>query len=282
VYQTILVPVDGSDAGQRAVQHGHVLASRFDAMLALVVVVDTESLPGEAPESEALADLHQRADEILGRYAGQTPEAVDLSTIMREGDPVVEITAAADAIDADLGIAGGHRQRGITRFLRHPVTEQLLETLDRPLLCVRDEQPVPEPYGTVLFATDGRSGSRPAREHAIAIAAAFDATLHALYVVDARFGGSPDFRSYLEAEGERATGGVAAAAAESGVPVKQTIREGRPHEEIRALADDVGADLIVVGTQGRTGIDRFVVGSVARRVVHAGDVPVLAVRSREA
>lgn len=133
-------------------------------------------------------------------------------------------------------------------------------------------------YNQILVPTDG-SGIDRVAESAIEIAAGTGATLYAVYVVDERVEGASneDTQSVLEAEGERATGRIERLAADRDVDAETAIRYGVPHREILDYADELDADMIVMGTHGRTGLDRFLIGSVTDRVIRTGDVPVLAV-----
>lgn len=72
---------------------------------------------------------------------------------------------------------------------------------------------------------------------------------------------------------------LATARRDLGVQVEGTLREGVPHTEILSLAEEIGADLIVLGTHGRTGLGHLLLGSVAERVVRHASVPVITVPS---
>ncbi|MFB6219011.1 MAG: universal stress protein [Halobacteriaceae archaeon] len=135
-------------------------------------------------------------------------------------------------------------------------------------------------YGTILVPTDGSEGAARATEHAVELAATYGATVHALNVVEPAY--STDFnagelRASLEAAGEEAVEAVADRAAEAGVEAVTAVVEGDPHREILSYAEAVDADLVVMGTHGRTGLDRYLLGSVAERVVRTADAPVLTV-----
>jgi nucleotide-binding universal stress UspA family protein len=136
-------------------------------------------------------------------------------------------------------------------------------------------------YGTVLHPTDGSEASRAAADHAIDLAAAHGATLRLLYVVDTGTLAADDYGTVLldslEQSGQAALDDLAERAAAAGVECDSAIETGTPHREILADAEASGADLVVMGTHGRTGLDRFLLGSVSGRVVRSADVPVLVV-----
>jgi len=140
-------------------------------------------------------------------------------------------------------------------------------------------------YDRILVPTDGSDPAMAATEHALAIAERFGATVHALYVVDtdgiaheAPELGLDVLRGALREEGEAATGTVEMRAEARGVDVTAAVVEGIAEDAIVDYADDHGIDLIVMGTHGRHGVDRYLVGSVTERVVRRTDVPTLVVR----
>ena len=142
-------------------------------------------------------------------------------------------------------------------------------------------------YDRIVVPTDGSASSQRAIDHAVDLAAAHDATVHGVYVVNiASFSGVPTEGSWegvsaaLEREGEEALEKVENAAGARGVPVELVRLEGRPSEQIVEYAEETGADLIVMGTHGRGGLDRLLLGSVAERVVRAASVPVMTVQGQ--
>ena len=141
-------------------------------------------------------------------------------------------------------------------------------------------------FDTIVVATDGSDSVQRAVSVAVDVAARFDAEVHAVYVVDAgEVESSPDtvqddLREALDDEGRDALDRVADAAHDRADDLDVTIevREGRPASEIDAYARSVDADLVAMGTRGRHGENRFLIGSVAERVVRTCPVPVLTVR----
>jgi nucleotide-binding universal stress UspA family protein len=139
-------------------------------------------------------------------------------------------------------------------------------------------------YDRILVPTDGSPGSRGVVEHAADLAETHGATLHALYVVNTASYASFSMESTWEGIGDmlREEGTEALETVESIVgdraPVETTVMEGSPSRKIVRHAEGEGCDLIAMGTHGRGGIDRLLLGSVAERVVRSAEVPVLTVR----
>jgi nucleotide-binding universal stress UspA family protein len=138
-----------------------------------------------------------------------------------------------------------------------------------------------EGYERILVPTDGSEPSERATDHAVDLAGRYGATVDALFVVDETYPAVSHWDMVVEEEeeaGERALDAVAAAGEAAGVAVERHLRRGVPHKEIVDAAAEYGADLIVMGTHGRTGLDRFAnTGSTTERVVRLTPVPTLVV-----
>lgn len=136
-------------------------------------------------------------------------------------------------------------------------------------------------YDRILVATDGSDAARRATDHAVELARRYEATLHAVYVVESRLGydnaivDPETVRANLRADGEAALTDVEHAAGECAVVT--AIREGVPHEELLAYVDREEIDLVVLGTTGRSAFKTVLLGSTAERLARAGAVPVLLV-----
>ncbi|ELY61891.1 universal stress protein [Natronolimnohabitans innermongolicus] len=135
-------------------------------------------------------------------------------------------------------------------------------------------------YQDVLVPTDGSDGTRQSITHGLTIAEQFGGTVHALSVVPEGPLGTLQSDAAIDVA-DRAVTRVETEAVRAGVPVQTTVETGVPHEEIIAYADEYDIDMIVMGTQGRTGLDRVLVGSVTERIVRMADVPVVTVRLSE-
>jgi len=148
----------------------------------------------------------------------------------------------------------------------------------------------------ILIATDGSAHVKKAVTYAIELAKLYGAELHAVYVMDI----SADYTRSLytdrsagglkrtlrkedhcadifRKEGETATKHIEDMAKIEGLDIKKWITEGHPAEEILKLAEEQSIDLIVMGTLGRSGIEKFLLGSVADKVIRNSRIPVLAV-----
>ena len=153
-------------------------------------------------------------------------------------------------------------------------------------------------FETVVIATDGSASAGRAVEVALDFADRFDATVHALYVIDeSELEATPaevreDLEEALTTAGgravsfvrEQASADAADAEAGDGQPhdVVTAVRHGKPAEEIIAYAEEHDANVIASGTRGRHGEHGFLLGSVAEAIVRRSPVPVLTVRQLDA
>ncbi|WP_152040858.1 universal stress protein [Salinigranum salinum] len=142
-------------------------------------------------------------------------------------------------------------------------------------------------YETILVPTDGSAGSELAVDHALDLARRYDATLHLVYVVDtdvvnhyAGIDAIEGVEGALEAQGAEALDAAAERAEDGGIVAERHVVEGSPHEAIIDAVAMVGADLVVMGTERKSGEYRRLLGSVTERVVRMVDVPVHVVKAK--
>lgn len=286
MFAHLLVPVDGSASTRQAVEHALALAAATGATVHALYVRDVSSLPGGvaalASDSELAATFDGAARRALDGV--ETAAEVDRLSVpvvraVRTGEPAEEVLAYAAVNDIDFLLLGSHRRGPRTRFLRTGVADQIRSVATVPVLTVYNGgASTTIPYRRILLATDGQPGSRRAEDCALALAAAHDATLHALYVVDRRFGRSGALHGTLKQEALAVGRAVAVRAVQEGVDVVTAADVGRPAKTILGYADRERVDLIVVGSRGRTGLDRLVMGSVAERILDRASVPVVTAR----
>ena len=140
-------------------------------------------------------------------------------------------------------------------------------------------------YDQILIPTDGRSGMDRVVEYGLGLAERCEAIVHVLYVVDeTAYSSIPSdtlerIREGLEGDGQTATKEIAEKAINRGLKVHREVRWGDPPIAIIAYALENEIDLIVMGTRGKTGFERYLLGSVAEKVVRVSPIPVLSVHA---
>ncbi|MDS0280981.1 universal stress protein [Haloarcula onubensis] len=139
-------------------------------------------------------------------------------------------------------------------------------------------------YDNVLVPTDGSDHADRGVEYGMDLAAASDATLHLLFVVDESvYGTTPAFSSYeaflddLGDQAEEMTEDIVEEATERGIDATVSVRRGVPHDTICRYAEQEDIDVIVMGKRGAAGVEPPHLGSVTNRVLREAPVPVVPV-----
>jgi nucleotide-binding universal stress UspA family protein len=292
MYDTILVPTDGSAGAAAAARHGAILAAAFDSEVHFLSVVDdrvyssaiADSDPAVGAQRDALEEQATEAVEVLEAEAADS--GVPSRTAVERGVPAEAIRSYAADHGVDLIAMGTHGRTGLDRVLLGSVTERVVRTSDVPVLTCRHEPADSAGYDRVLIPTDGSDVAAAAVEHGVAIAERYDATVHALSVVDtSSFASDYDAGAGLSgvidaltADCERAVEAVEERCADRGVEVVTDVVQGTPYRTIRDYVEEEDVELVTMGTHGRTGLERLLLGSVTERVVRTSDVPVLTAR----
>lgn len=274
MYDTILVPTGGSDVTDVAATQAVVLAERFGADVhALHVREEGADMAGE----EATAAVAERVRAV----------GLDATTAVVDAEGAIHRTILGYATDhdADCIVMGTHGRTGLGQHLLGSVAERTLRESPVPVTTVHGETVVDDDLDAVLVPTDGSDCSEVAAAHAVDLAAATGATLHVVHVVDLGVFPSDESGALLEAlerAGQRALESVIDRADAAGVSsIQASVLNGSPYRAIVAYVEDEGIDLIVMGTHGRTGFDRYLLGSVTERVVRLSDRPVLSIDDHE-
>ena len=288
VTDTILVPTDGSEPAAAAARHARLLATELDAAVHVLSVVSDVG-GRENPRTVAEGAAADAASLISGEDTSAAGTAIEATTTVREGEPAETILTHADEIGADLIVMGTHGRTGVDRVVSGSVTEHVTRHSEVPVFTVRGDAAVPTRYERLLLPTDGSSCAETAVDQAAQLATAFDATVEVVSVVDVNTVASQSELTNarqvvgeLETQSETAVERVADRLREAGVTAETVVLQGTPATTIADRAEETGADLIVMGTHGRTGIGRFLLGSTTERLIRHAPTPVLSVRAPEA
>jgi len=283
MYEDVLFPYDGSDGAEAVLHHAAELAHWDDATVHVLFVADTTRDSVTVVAGQPVDALVQRGEAVVSEAEKILQSlGVDHRTDVVQGNPAPTIAEYADAFGHDLVVMPTHGRAGISRYLVGSVTEKVVRLSSVPVLTARlqSDDRMEFPYEDVLVATDGSTGAAHAAEHGLELGAALDATVHALSVVDDTALG-PDVRSTGagEAAAREATADVVAAAeAYDTVDVVEHVEHGAPVEGVLACVEANDIDAVILGTTGRRGTERVLLGSVAEKAVRSVPVPVITVR----
>lgn len=296
MYDRILIPTDGSDHARRAARHGMGLAAAFDAAVDVVNVVDTERIAGPfdagGVSEQYIERIEDERREFVAEIAALASDGTSVETDILRGPPADRLVEYATEHDVDLVTMGTRGTTGLERFLLGSVAEAVVRRSPVPVFAT-DANGAAEPvydYDDVLVPTDGSETAGAAYDHALAVAEAMDARVHGVTVLDeelaplGRAVGAHGREEHPQETppGAAATDRLARQARERDLPATTAVREGQPGRALVEYADDHDVDLLAVGTHGRSGLDRAVLGSTTEWLLRHADQPVLTVSDGDA
>lgn len=298
-FTRVLCPIDFSDTSAHAVRYADAVASWYGATLCLqhVYVPLTVPVPGLPDAIETLDDAERvRLVEQVRGFAAQLGCA-PTTIVIDSGRPDEEILARAERRDADLVVMGTHGASGFKHLLLGSVTEKVLRQLACPVLTVPPHVRMPSrevPFLRIVCGVDFSEWSAAALAFAATLAAPAKATLVAVHTVEwpwpeppapsfdelppAQANALMEYRRYVTDRASHRLEAAVAEVARDGVAVETVVAHGKPQAELLRVADERGADLIVLGVHGRGALDQAVFGSTTNHVVRHARCPVLTVR----
>jgi nucleotide-binding universal stress UspA family protein len=285
MYEDILLPFDGSDGAAEVLHHAAEIAHWADATIHVLFVADTTRDSVTVVETQVVDALVREGRGIV-EEAEKTLSTlgVDYDSDVVQGNPAQTIAEYAERYDHDLVVMPTHGRTGLSRYLVGSVTEKVVRLSSVPVLTARmlpDEQ-FEFPYERILVPTDGSAGAAYAGRHALSLAAALDATVHVLAVVDDASLGLDVRSTTSEQEREQTAVDavddlVAEAEAQGVADVVRHVEHGTPPSVILDSIESNDVHAVVMGTTGRRGTDRILLGSVAEKTVRSAPVPVITV-----
>lgn len=280
-YQKILVAFDGSASGENALRQACRLACDEKCWIRVVTVVPP--FEGEL-ELTGVGDFREAvlrpARALVARAeAIAREEGTIVKATVEEGEAAQRIAAVAEAERCGIIVMGRRGKSRLERMMVGSVTARVVGLSPVDVLVVPMGAALG--WGTVLVATDGSSDSAAAAAKAVDFAASYGGRVVALSVVDVPDEFHAEAPAVVDKLIEKArgyVGEVAALAEKAGVGCSAAVREGAAPEAIVQLAKEEGAGVIVMGSHGRTGLARLLMGSVTEKVIGHAPSPVLVVR----
>ena len=293
IFQQILIPFDGSDASHRAAQIALEIAASLGSL-----AVFTYAAPEFTGEEKAMRILEPAV--MLAKKAG-----VKFETHVLDGDTqsiAQAIVGEAKNSVSDLIVMGTHGREGMERLLLGSIAERVTRTAQIPVMLVRPIKGANRyaPQITRIFvAVDGSDPSNLALHTANDLAVALKASLEVVSIIPdvpissgyGYAGGdylpAIDFESYAADLTANSQAVISSAVEQLNLAMLKAVKVNtssvpangqRTAEAIVMSAENLHADLIVIGTHGRGGIEELLLGSVAQGVSHHANIPVLLIR----
>jgi nucleotide-binding universal stress UspA family protein len=299
MYRHMLVPLDGSELAEVVFPYaGEIAANLKLEQLTLLHVIP--------PEEENLVALHkgyiERAAETVGnlcrdmqRTKGAGAEKVQSRGVLATGHPAEEILRYVGDNGVDLILMATHGRTGIQRWTMGSIADKVLRTSKVPVWLVRAGLP-PEivhdylPIRKILVPLDGSELAASILPHGEAVArqsdaglievtllAVCDPTLPDTYYAPAPYNWDEQVKGWKHRD-EQYLAEIEKRLKDSGLNVRSEVLIGKPAETIVEYASEKRISLIVMSTHGRSGLGRWVFGSVAEKVLQGVTTPILLVR----
>ena len=311
MYDKILVPLDGSALAEQVLPYVRPLAKALVASIELLRTIPPVGLelagppPGPYPHRSG-ANLQDQALDYLRSISGSLNDlGVSISYIVRQGDPASWIIGEAEKEPGTLIAMSTHGRSGVARWLLGSVTDKVLHATTTPLLIVRSSEP-PNPVSEVQLKTmivplDGSVLAEQVLLHVAILAKVLDLEVKLVRVHPS----VEEYSRYFERQqiGSAATvysGPYEVFSREADARAMEYLHEvkvhlhrqgvwlveerllrGHPAATIADLAREIPGSLVAMTTHGRSGMGRWILGSVADRVIRHSGVLVLVVRASE-
>jgi nucleotide-binding universal stress UspA family protein len=268
--EKLLLATDGSEYSEGATREALRLAKKCSSRLIAVSVVIT-NLEFEVTMPQIIEKEDRKAREHLESIkARASKEGIDCDIAVFHGDePYQDIVRQASENKVDLIIVGRHGRTGLLRLMMGSVAAKVIGHAPCNVLVVSPTASIE--FKNILIATDGSRYSEAAFREAVSIAKRCNSPLIAVSV------------ALSDAEIRSAEGNIKWAvelASQEGIKIEGVTAIGKPYEAILETAQQKRADLIVVGSHGRKGIERLLMGSVTERVIGHTETAVLVVKTK--
>ena len=295
MYEKILVPLDGSELSEVSLPYAEDLAGRLGSAVTLIYVSESLDDPNFHMRKFYLDKIAEAVRQGAAKHLQPSEKKkIKVNYDIIVGNPAEEIVKYADKNDVGLIVMSTHGRSGIGRWALGIVADKVVRVASQPVAIIRAKGARADirergVLKRMLIPLDGSQEG----EAAVPCIADFIAKLKAevvlLQVVATGYqtmtAEGYEYVVYTEQqmESDRSHAKdyldkMAARLKQPGVTVKTEVKFGTAADEIISFADEIHADMVAMATHGRSGIGRWVLGSVADRVLRAGNTPVLLVR----
>jgi nucleotide-binding universal stress UspA family protein len=277
--ETIIVPLDGSILAEAVLAQVRKILFRKDAELVLVRAM---SIPAgtEVTTPELIDSLQVQSTWYLEELARRLQQqGARVRSVLRAGDPARVILDVASEMNADLIAMSTHGRTGLSRWAFGSVAEKVLRASRVPVLAMRSFRVSGDPMPSeelslkrILVPVADEDLSLEIVESTIAVARLFGSSITLLHACDGPSCAIPVPQMKSAYDQFR----------KAGLDAEPLMREGDPVSRVLEACRDVNADLIAMATHGRSGLSRWVMGSVTEKILRASPVPMLIVRPAHA
>jgi nucleotide-binding universal stress UspA family protein len=281
-YRKILVAVDGSASSMRAFRESLKLAKDEKCWVTVVSVVPKYEGDLGAVWVNNVRESFGQACEIAISEAKKIAEEERalVKTVCEEGEIYERIVDLADAENCDLIIMGRKGRSQVEKALIGSVTARVIGHTQRDVLVVPEVSSIG--WEKIVLATDGSKYSESAIKRAIEFAKSYGSELKIVSVVevtDEFFVRAPQAVESLLDKARDLVDDIRRKAVSEGIEAEGLVREGEAYKSIIDVSKEVNANAVILGSHGRTGLRRLLMGSVTEKVIGYSTCPVLVVKA---
>jgi len=297
MYDSILVPLDGSELAEAALPYAEELSARLGSNIVLIYACEPSDEKHHRMHELYLQKMLEATRRGLKKHLpDDAKEGPQVTSALVTGNAAEQIVDYAEKENSGLIVMATHGRSGIKRWVLGSTAAKVARATKKPLVLVRagvarTRARTEVLLGKMLLPLDGSKQSELAVSHAEELAAQLKAEVVLLHVVAPTYFAysipgetiempfTPEDMERFRDKSEHYLETVAEAMRKRGVAASTEVAIGTAADEIIRLSDEMPVDLVVMSTHGRSGISRWAFGSVADKVIHAANAPVLLIRS---
>jgi nucleotide-binding universal stress UspA family protein len=304
MFERIMVPLDGSELAEVALPYAEELCGRLGSDVRLVYVSEPQDKSAEHMHKFYMEEVANTTRANAEKYVGTSGKNdVHVMSKILSGNPAEEIVDYADRADIGLIVISTHGRSGVKRWALGSVADKVVRATGRPVILVRANGARPDvrEKGTlreILVPLDGSQDAETVLPYVENLASRLKGKVTLLRVLAQGFMSSDAVGKYMyfafpeaqmksiSAEAREYLGQVAERLQKKGIKTAIEVRlsnDVKSANDAMAIIDfarEANADLVAMSTHGRSGVSRWVLGSVAERVLGEGSTPLLLVRTQ--
>ena len=298
MFEKIVVPLDGSKLAEVALPYAEELGVKMGSDIVLLTINESEDSKELQNYCIYITKIKEATRGHAKKYIeNESGEAIEVAIANQTGDPAKGIIDYTLTLNFPLIIMASHGRSGMSRWAVGSVADKVVRSSSlQPVMLIRAKDSRSDIRDKrllrkALVPLDGSSESEAVIPYIEELASELKAEVTLLLVAEqpyhvyregegvVRVHYTEDEIKQLKASIEGYLEKLASRFYGRGIATKCEVRVGVPAEEIIMVAEEIHADLVAMSTHGWSGIGRWVFGSVAEKVLHEGNTPLLLVRA---
>jgi nucleotide-binding universal stress UspA family protein len=296
MFSKILVPLDGSELSELSLRYMEELAANFNSEVKLVYVCETAELEYRHMHELYIQKIAERVRRNIKTYnTGETEIKAKINTVVLDGEPADEIVEYSEKNEISIIIMVSHGRSGLVPWSIGSTADRIIHRTDKPVLMIRANTTDTEAdkgklFSKILVPLDGSKEGEAALFYVKEITCRIKAEVTLLQIVTpgkhVHTLGGLDYVNFPEPEIEHLIAEARQYLVETSKYLIDTkavfnyeVITGDAAQGIIKYADETNTRLVAISTHGRSGIKRWISGSVTYKVLQAGNTPILIVRT---